>query len=67
MDKRIGATHYTLLAAVEVWGKVPAAWISGQITESTSYPFIFGLATVLSFLFLGLFIPLFRQERAAAG
>jgi hypothetical protein len=62
VDKRIGATHYTLLAAVEVWGKNGAAWGSGAITQATSYPFIFGLAAVLSTLFLLLLIPLWRLE-----
>jgi MFS family permease len=62
VDKRIGATHYTLLASVEVWGKNAAAWVSGAITEATSYPFIFGLATVLSLLFLTLLIPLSHGE-----
>jgi len=65
VNKRIGATHYTLLAAVEVWGKVPAAVVSGAITDATSYTFLFGLATVLSLAFLGLLIPLGRLEREA--
>lgn len=64
VNKRIGATHYTLFAAVEVWGKVPAAWVSGAITDGTSYPFLFGLATVLSVAFLALLVPLYRgRER----
>ncbi len=63
VDRRIGATHYTLLAAIEVWGKQPAAWISGVITDATSYSFIFGLAFVLSVAYLGLLIPL-RRARA---
>ena len=58
VDRRIGATHYTVLAAIEVWGKVPAAWVSGFITDATSYPFIFGLAFVLSVAYLGLLVPL---------
>ncbi len=62
VDKRIGATHYTLLASVEVWGKVPAAWVSGAITQATSYTFIFGLAAVLSALFLTLLIPVGAYE-----
>ncbi len=62
VDRRIGATHYTLLAAVEVWGKVPAGWVSGAITDATSYPFLFGLATVLSVAFLALLVPLRRHE-----
>ena len=63
VDKRIGATHYTALAAVEVWGKQPAAMISGWITDATSYPFIFGLAFVLSMAFLLLLAPLGRSLR----
>jgi MFS family permease len=62
VDRRIGATHYTLLAAVEVWGKVPAAWVSGAIADVTSYPFLFGLATVLSLAFLSLLVPLSRSD-----
>jgi MFS family permease len=62
VDRRIGATHYTLLASVEVWGKVPSAWVSGLITDATSYAFIFGLAAVLSAAFLVLLVPLSRSQ-----
>ncbi len=62
VDKRIGASHYTLLASVEVWGKVPAAAMSGVITQATSYAFIFGLATILSLAFLSLLVPVKRHE-----
>jgi MFS transporter, PAT family, beta-lactamase induction signal transducer AmpG len=65
IDRRIGATHYTLLAAIEVWGKLPAAWLSGLVTDLTSYPFLFGLATILSVGFLGLLVPLFRHADQA--
>jgi len=58
VNRRIGATHYTLLAAVEVWGKLPAAWASGFVTAHSSYPFLFGLATVLSIAFLALLVPM---------
>ena len=63
VDRRIGATHYTLLASVEVWGKLPASAVSGFITGATSYAFLFGLATVLSLLYLLLLIPLRAAER----
>jgi len=63
VDKRIGATHYTLLAAIEVWGKLPAAWASGFIAAHSSYPFLFGLATVLSVAFLFLLRPIAGAER----
>jgi len=66
VDRRIGATHYTVLAAVEVWGKLPSAWVSGWITDQTSYPFLFGIALVLSVAFLGLLAPLGRAERRQA-
>jgi MFS family permease len=66
VDRRIGATHYTLLAAVEVWGKLPAAWASGAIAQVTGYPFLFALATVLSVAFLGLLAPLGRDRSVGA-
>lgn len=58
VDRRIGATHYTMLASVEVWGKLPAAWIAGALADATSYSLVFGTGTVLSVLFLLLLIPL---------
>jgi hypothetical protein len=60
VDKRIGATHFTALAAIEVWGKLPAAWLSGALTDATSYPTLFATATALSALFLLLLLPLRR-------
>jgi PAT family beta-lactamase induction signal transducer AmpG len=60
VDRRLGATHYTLLASIEVWGKLPAAWVSGLITDRSSYATLFGIATVLSLAFLGLLVPLRR-------
>ncbi|HVS03468.1 MAG TPA: MFS transporter [Thermoanaerobaculia bacterium] len=65
VDRRIGATHYTLLASVEVWGKLLAGWVSGAIADATSYPFLFGLATLLSVAFLGLLVPLWRHRPVA--
>ena len=61
VDRRIGATHYTLLATVEVWGKLPAAAISGVIAEGIGYTALFGLATLLSAAFLWLLVPLRRR------
>ena len=66
VDRRIGATHYTLLASVEVWGKMLAAWASGVVAEVTSYPFVFGAAAVFSVLFLFLLIPLSRKGPGVA-
>lgn len=66
IDRRIGATHYTLLAALEVWGKLPAGWASGFVAARMSYPFLFGLATVLSIAFLALLVPLRAAGRRPA-
>lgn len=63
VDRRIGATHYTMLASIEVWGKLPAAWLAGVLADMTSYPLVFGTGTILSMLFLLLLIPLRRSER----
>jgi MFS family permease len=54
VDRRIGATHYTLLATVEVLGKFPGSWASGYLAESTGFAGVFGLAALLSIAFLGL-------------
>ncbi len=73
VDRRIGATHYTVLAAVEVWGKLPAAWLSGFIAARASYSTLFAVATLFSVAFLGLLAPLarsrerFRRPRVAGG
>jgi lysozyme family protein len=44
----IGASHYTLLAAIEVLGKSPGALLSGVIAQHGGYPATFALATLLS-------------------
>jgi PAT family beta-lactamase induction signal transducer AmpG len=67
VDRRIGATHYTLLAAVEVWGKLPAAWLSGFIAARASYATLFAVATVLSVAFLALLAPLARSRERSRG
>lgn len=65
VDRRIGATHYTLLATVEVFGKQIAGAVSGAVTDLTSYPTLFGLATLLAVAFLGLLAPIYRGEATA--
>ncbi|MEE8524923.1 MAG: MFS transporter [Thermoanaerobaculia bacterium] len=69
VDRRIAATHYTLFATVEVFGKQVASWISGFIADLTGYPTLFFIATVLAVAFLGLLIPVYRTEarRASRG
>lgn len=57
-ERAIGATHFTLLASLEVWGKLPFAALSGVIAQHLGYRALFGLATVLcaafSFVVVGL-------------
>jgi hypothetical protein len=58
VDRTIGATHFTALAAVEVLGKSPAAWLSGVLAEYAGYPTLFATATLLSVAFLLTLPPL---------
>ena len=48
VDKTIGATHYTLLAGVEVLGKSPGAWISGPLADTMGYAPVFLTGIALS-------------------
>jgi hypothetical protein len=50
-DRRIGATHYTLLASLEVWGKLPFAALSGVVATAVGYEGLFALGTALSVAF----------------
>ncbi len=61
VDRRIGATHFTLFATVEVLGKSFSAWLSGALADATGYPLVYGVATALSVAFLALLVPLSRQ------
>ncbi|MCG8422699.1 MAG: MFS transporter [Proteobacteria bacterium] len=60
VDRRIGATHFTVFATIEVLGKMAAGALSGLIADATSYPFAYGLATLLSAAYLALLIPITR-------
>jgi MFS family permease len=54
VDRSIGATHYTLLATVEVQGKGLVGLFSGILAEALGYATLFGLGVGLSVLFLPL-------------
>jgi len=54
VDRRIGATHYTALATLEVLGKMPSAWASGFVAERAGYATLFAVAAALSVAFVGL-------------
>jgi hypothetical protein len=60
VDRRIGATHFTVLAAVEVLGKTPAGWLSGVLAEAIGYVGVFAIATALSAAFVPLLAALRR-------
>lgn len=60
VDRRIGATHYTLLASTEVWGKLPASWLGGLVAGRWGFPTVFAVATALSIVYLAWF-PVLRR------
>lgn len=62
VDKRIGATHYTVLAAIEVMGKSPGSFFSGFIAERIGYTGLFSIGVTLSVLILLLYFPLRKGE-----
>ncbi|HZI16671.1 MAG TPA: MFS transporter [Myxococcus sp.] len=71
VDRRIGATHYTLLASVEVWGKAPVGPLAGWLADTQrglgwGYANVFLLGIALCLAFLVLLVPLRRQQRAGA-
>jgi MFS transporter, PAT family, beta-lactamase induction signal transducer AmpG len=66
VDRRIGATHYTVLAAVEVMGKSPGSWASGIMAERIGYTGLFSAGVALSALVLLFYLPL-RKEKASSG
>ncbi|HPA73801.1 MAG TPA: MFS transporter, partial [Spirochaetota bacterium] len=67
VDKRMGATHYTIFASLEAAGKGPWSWSSGLLAENLGYSAAFGLALALTLLVMLLY-PLVREkERDEAG
>ncbi|MFO0573755.1 MAG: MFS transporter [Polyangia bacterium] len=58
VDPAIGGTHYTLLACVEVLGKMPLRTAAGFIAPALGYSRLFLLGASLSLGFLLLLIPL---------
>lgn len=67
VDKRIGATHFTLLAAVEVAGKSVPGLAAGALVDAFGWAPVFLAGLVLSAAFLLLLVPLRRSQRAALG
>lgn len=52
VDRRIGATHFTFLATVEVYGKAVPGLLSGAFVDLVGFQPVFGASVVLSLLFL---------------
>jgi PAT family beta-lactamase induction signal transducer AmpG len=59
VDRRIGATHYTLLAGVEVFGKLPGGLLSGVLADAVGFAWTFATGFGISLLCL----PLLRLVR----
>ena len=54
VNREIGATHYTILACVEVLGKSPGAWASGLLAERMGYSSLFAAGVLISLVTLAL-------------
>jgi PAT family beta-lactamase induction signal transducer AmpG len=67
VDRRIGATHYTLLATLEVVGKSPGAWASGFVAKAWGYGATFTLGLVLSLVCLPWMFRAARQPERTTG
>jgi MFS transporter, PAT family, beta-lactamase induction signal transducer AmpG len=50
-DRQIGATHFTLLASLEVLGKMPFGALSGVVAQRLGYEALFATATALCVAF----------------
>ncbi len=57
VDRRIGATHFTLLATIEVIGKSVPGLASGKLVDLVGFSPVFAASVVLSVAFL-LVVPL---------
>lgn len=58
VDRAIGASHYTVLASVEVLGKMPTGLLAGYLATQLGYQKTFLVGTALSAVFLLLLYPL---------
>ncbi len=62
VDKRIGATHFTLLAAVELVGKAVPGLAAGALVDRLGWPSVFLLGALVSVAFLVVLAPLVRPR-----
>jgi PAT family beta-lactamase induction signal transducer AmpG len=54
VDRRIGATHYTVLAGVEVLGKAPGGLLSGVLADAVGFAWTFATGLGISLVCLPL-------------
>jgi predicted MFS family arabinose efflux permease len=66
VDRRIGASHYTVLATVEVLGKSSGSPISGFVADHFGYPTVFALAAFLSVAYMAVFPSVRASARAVS-
>lgn len=66
VDPRIGGTHYTLLASVEVAGKSVTGLASGALAQALGYQAVFAAAVAVSLAYPVLALPLRKVDRARA-
>ena len=57
-DRRVGATHYTLLANIEMLGKAPIPILAGFFAQHYGYATVFAVGAFVSFVLLCLLIPM---------
>lgn len=70
VNKRLGATHYTALATLEVIGKSPSVWLAGPLAQSLGYLPLFVLGATLSaavMLLLPRLKPIFSDPALTQG
>lgn len=67
VDRSIGATHYTLLATIEVLGKSPGVWASGFLAEWLGDAGLFALGAVASVAPIAALLPLRPAAPARPG
>ena len=56
VNKDAAATHYTVLASIEVFGKMPGVWLSGLIADRIGYSGDFLIGFILSIVVIPLVI-----------
>lgn len=66
VDRRIGASHYTLLANVEVLGKTPPSMLSGVLADHLGYGPAFSIGLGAALLWPVLAGPLLVRTKTAA-